>query len=65
MSLQEIETAIAQLPPNDVAALERWFADYRSHQWDEQIAGDLDAGHLDELLSEVDQEYRAGLARPL
>ena len=33
--------------------------------WDEQIADDLDTGRLDALLAEVDQEYEAGLARPL
>ena len=33
--------------------------------WDQQIEADLEAGRLDALLAEVDQEHQAGLARPL
>jgi hypothetical protein len=33
--------------------------------WDKQIEEDLEAGHLDALLAEVDEEYEAGLSQPL
>jgi hypothetical protein len=33
--------------------------------WDEQIEQDFATGRLGALLAEVDQEYEAGLARPL
>jgi len=33
--------------------------------WDPQIKRDLEAGHLDSFLAEVDAEYESGLSRPL
>ena len=38
---------------------------YNDHLWDKQIEDDLEAGRLDKLLAEVNEEHRAGLARPL
>ena len=65
MSVQEIETAIAQLPPSEVTQLMSWLADHHARLWDQQIEADLEAGRLDALLAEVDREYRVGLAKPL
>ena len=65
MSVSEIETAIAQLPPCEAWNLGVWFADYQAKLWDAQIEDDLEAGRLDALLAEVDAEYEAGLAKPL
>lgn len=65
MSVKEIEAAITQLPTNDIKELKAWITEYDAHRWDEQIADDLEAGRLDWLLAEVEQEYQAGLARPL
>ncbi len=57
MSVQEIESVIAELPVSEVIELMSWLA------WDKQIEDDLDAGRLDALLTEADKEYEAGLAR--
>ena len=65
MSVTEIESAIAQLPAKEVAELMAWLQDYHDRVWDKQIEDDLEAGRLDKLLAEVDEEHRAGLARPL
>jgi hypothetical protein len=65
MSVAEIESAITQLPPQDVAALMAWLQNYHEQLWDEQIENDLESGRLDDLLAEVDKEHEAGLARPL
>lgn len=65
MSVQEIEVAITQLPPQKVTNLLRWLEEYHTKLWDEQIEQDLDNGTLDTLLAEVDAEYEAGLAQPL
>lgn len=65
MSVKEIEAAIVQLPVQDVAELMAWLAEYHAEVWDRQIKYDLDSGRLDALLAEVDQEYEAGLAKPL
>jgi hypothetical protein len=65
MSIQEIESAITQLPATDVSALLTWLADYHAKLWDAQIEGDLDSGRLDALHAQVDAEYKAGLASPM
>lgn len=65
MNVKEIENAIAQLSTEDLTELSAWFADYHADVWDERIERDLDAGRLDALLEEVDDEYEAGTAEPL
>ena len=65
MSVKEIESAITQLPTNDLAELMAWLENYHAQVWDEQIEEDLETGRLDALLAEVDKEYEAGLGQPL
>jgi len=65
MSVKEIEVAITQLPPKDLAELVAWFENYHARMWDKQIEEDLEAGRLDASLAEVDEEYESGLGRPL
>ena len=65
MSIAEIETAIQQLPADQVSELMTWLARYHEQVWDKQIADDLESGRLDSLLAEVDAEIEAGLAKPL
>ena len=65
MSVKEIESAIVQLQVTEVSELMSWLSEHHAQLWDKQIEEDLEAGRLDALLAEVDQEYDAGLARPL
>ena len=65
MSVQEIEAAIEQLAPPDLARLAAWFAEYHEAQWDEQIGRDLDEGRFDSFLAAAEAEYQAGKVRPL
>jgi len=65
MSVQEIETAITQLSPKELTILEAWLDEYHAQVWDRQIEDDLEAGRLDAVLAEVEQEYQAGLTKPL
>jgi len=65
MSIQEIEQAIKQLPPNELNDLLAWLADYHHQIWDKQIENDLDSGKLDSVIAAAEKEYQAGLARPL
>jgi hypothetical protein len=65
MSVQEIETAITQLPIDELVELVTWLEEYYAAVWDLQIERDLEAGRLDALLAELDEEYTAGLAQPL
>ena len=65
MSVQEIESAITLLPVHELAELMTWLAAHHERVWDRQIEDDLETGRLDQLLTEVDREYDAGLAKPL
>ena len=65
MSVQEIEAAIEQLAPPDLARLAAWFAEYQEEQWDKKNGRDLDAGRLDAFLAAAEAEYQSGQVRPL
>lgn len=52
-----MESVIAELPVSEVTETATLLA------WDKQIEDDLDAGRLDELLAEADEEYEAGQAK--
>jgi len=65
MGVKQIEWAITQLPPSELAELVSWLEDYHAQVWDMQIEEDLEAGRLDKLLAEVDEEYKAGRTEPL
>jgi hypothetical protein len=57
MSVKEIQAAITELTSDDLANLVNWLDDYQAKLWDQQIDRDLEAGRLDAVLAEVDEEY--------
>jgi hypothetical protein len=59
-TVQDIENAIRQLSPEDLAAFRAWFAEFDSAVWDRQLEEDVAAGRLDQLAEEALQEFRAG-----
>ena len=65
MSVTEIQAAITELTGDDLADLMSWLEAYQAKLWDKQIDEDLQAGRLDAVLAEVDEEYEAGLGQPL
>ena len=65
MSISEIEQAITELSPEDLARLRAWFDEYYAEVWDKQIEDDVKAGRLDKLILEANEEYEAGSSKPL
>ena len=65
MDVKEIESAIANLPPSEVAELAKWFEEYHAQVWDQQIERDLKAGRLDALLEEAKQDLESDRCREL
>lgn len=65
MSLQELETAIAQLPAEELTAFAQWFEEYLADVWDRRIEADIKAGRLDEAGRRADAEFEAGRCKPL
>jgi hypothetical protein len=61
-SLETIERAIEQLPPDELAKLRRWFFEFDAAVWDAKIEADAVAGKFDALAEEALTEYRNGKA---
>lgn len=65
MTISEIEQAITELSPEELNRFHAWFEEYYAQVWDKQIEEDAKSGRLDKLIAEVDEEYNAGLSKPL
>jgi hypothetical protein len=48
-TLPEIEQAVRQLSPENLAAFRVWFAEFDAQNWDRQFEADVAAGRLDAL----------------
>ena len=59
-SVEEIEAAIQQLSPDEMAAFRAWYAEFDAAAWDRQIAEDEAAGRLDWLINEALDDLDAG-----
>ena len=64
-NVKSIEKAVEALPPSELAEFRRWFAEFDSSAWDEQIEQDAAAGRLDGMAAEALADYRACSAREL
>lgn len=65
MNIKEIESAIVQLPPSELAELAKWFEEFQAQVWDEQLAQDMQTGRLDAVLKQAEQDFAQGLCKPL
>jgi hypothetical protein len=65
VSLQDLESAVSQLPADQLSAFARWFEEYLADAWDQRIEADIAAGRLEELGRQVDAEFDAGRCKPL
>jgi hypothetical protein len=59
-TVEEIEFAVRQLPPDELARFRAWFAEFDSSGWDRQIEADVAAGRLDSLAEEALKDLREG-----
>lgn len=60
MSVQDIQTAIAELPTGELESLVEWVEEYRAEAWDRQIERDVEAGRFDALRERVRGQRQAG-----
>ncbi|HEY9875467.1 MAG TPA: hypothetical protein V6D12_18690 [Candidatus Obscuribacterales bacterium] len=59
-TLNEIERAVSQLSPEELAAFRTWFAEFDATVWDRQLEKDVAAGRLDALAQKAVQHLREG-----
>lgn len=59
MSVHELETAVARLPPEELEAFAQWFENYLADNWDRRIEEDIRAGRLDEAGRRADAKLEA------
>jgi hypothetical protein len=58
--VEEIEAAIAQLPPDDVRRILDWLLARDQARWEEQMDSDAVSGKLDFLFAESETERENG-----
>ncbi|HWX39598.1 MAG TPA: hypothetical protein VN345_00485 [Blastocatellia bacterium] len=56
----DIEDAVRQLSPEDLAAFREWFVEFDAALWDRQLEQDVAAGKLDRLAEEALRDMREG-----
>jgi hypothetical protein len=59
-SIEEIETAIDRLQPEDYRRVVDWIRAREEANWDEQLDRESAAGKLDRLFAEVETETTSG-----
>jgi hypothetical protein len=64
-TVQEIESAITKLKPEEIRAVGVWLDELRETMWDQQIEADAKAGRLDKLMEEAKDDFKAGRCKPL
>ncbi|MEI1374501.1 hypothetical protein PQG02_20040 [Nostoc sp. UHCC 0926] len=65
LTLEQIESAILQLSPNEYQKLLEWFADLDYQRWDQQFEKDIADGKLEAFAQEAIAEFEAGNSRAI
>lgn len=64
-TLKEIESQVAALTEEDLAAFRAWFDEFHADAWDRQIEADAKAGKLDGPIERAKRDDAAGRSKPL
>ena len=59
MSIYEIQKAIRNLSPEELASLRQSLDEYYAEVWGRQIEADAKSGRLDKLIAETDEKHNA------
>jgi hypothetical protein len=65
MTLEQIETAILKLPPDEYQKLLQWFMELDNQRWDEQLEKDITDGKLEAFAQEAIADFEAGRYRQI
>jgi hypothetical protein len=62
VTVEDIERAIAKLPPDELAQFRAWFEEFDAACFDQKIERDAKAGKLDRLADQAVEDFRKGSA---
>jgi hypothetical protein len=62
-SIEDIEKAVAELPPDQFARFRIWFDEFEAARFDHRIEQDATAGRFDWLADHALADFQAGRAR--
>ena len=65
MTVEDIEKAVAKLPPDQFAEFRAWFEEFDAARFDQKIERDGKAGRLDALADQAVEDFRRGRVREL
>jgi hypothetical protein len=65
MTIEDLEKAVANLPPDDLARFRAWFEEFDAARFDQKIERDAKAGKLDRLADQAVDDLRKGRVREL
>jgi hypothetical protein len=63
--IQRLEREVEALTRDELAAFRKWFQEYDSAAWDEQIEQDASAGKLDKLAEKALADHKAGRTKEI
>ena len=64
-TVHEIENAIKNLNPTELADFRRWYVKFDADAWDDEIRRDAETGRLDFLIDEAHEDMRLGRVKDL
>jgi hypothetical protein len=64
-NVEDIEKAVAELPPDEFGRFRSWFEEFEATRFDERIERDTKPGRLERLAEQALADFRAGRTREL
>jgi hypothetical protein len=65
MTIEDLEKAVAKLPPEQFAQFRAWFEELDAARFDQKIEHDAKTGKLDRLADLAVDDFRKGRTREL
>jgi hypothetical protein len=65
MTVEDLEKAVAKLPPDQFAEFRAWFEEFDAAQFDRRIEHDAAGGKLDPLGDQATDDFRQGRTREI
>jgi hypothetical protein len=59
-SIEEIESAIKSLPPEDLTRFRKWYDEFETDRWDRKIEEDVRAGRLEKPSDQAVKDLHEG-----